>query len=904
MIEPKKRITHNPDGKPLKSLVWNSNYNHILFVGSPIPLVVIDPQTGEYIDLNEAALRIYGVYGIYRREELIGQKALLFSAVTQYDGSDSNQKQMDYIRICLEKGQINFEWRYQRPDRSLWDAEVHLSSVKIDGKPLILYSLLDITERKKAEQALKESEDKYHKLFEAESDAIFLIDNQTGRIQEANLAALKLYGFSREELLALKNTDLSSEPEKTKKATSELKTAIPIRWHRKKDGTIFPVEINATHLVWQGRQMHIAAIRDISERIWRENEIKEKEQDYHIIFDSVPLMIWYMDANGKILQANKAAAEAVAIPVEKLIGMTHYDLFTREEADRFLADNQEVIKAGRGKFGIIEPFTTSDGQVRWAQTDKVPFYGQNGNTKGVFIFVNDITSRKQTEMALQDSEERFRILVEQAPEAIVVYDVDLNAIIDVNSNAEKLFSASRETLLLEKIENYYDPIQTDGLSLSASMEEHIKQAFAGEVVIFERTIIDALGKAIVCEERLVRLPSSKHRLLRASYIDISARKQAENALKKSQRMLQTVLDSFSGEIFWKDLNSIFIGCNKAFAISYGLGEPENIVGKSDLDLPIIGVQAEKYIREDQKVIESGLPLAGIIETKQDPGGRTSWFEKTKYPLVDEQGNVYGVLGVSHDITQARNAEEKILALNVTLEQRVEERTRELEAANRELQEFSYSIAHNLRQPLRAMDGFSHILLDEYNDQLDEAGKEHLARIRKASWRMAELIDDLLKLLQVTRRDFNPEKLNLSKIAFDVIHEKQTLFPERKFKFQCPEQLIARADPGMIRIVLMALLDNAWKFTHRVSEPIIEMGIIEEAESPIYFVHDNGIGIDMKYHHKLFTAFERLLPPKELEELEGRGVGLAMTQRIIQRHGGKIWVESELDQGTTIFFTLG
>jgi PAS domain S-box-containing protein len=902
--KPNTKKSASPKKTDQYSIMANIDYNQVLFTGSPIPLVIIDPQTGAYVDFNDAALRIYGIYGIYSREELIGKNTLAFSASTQYDGSDSISKRKEYIQVCLEKGFVNFEWRHQKPDGTQWDAEVHLSTVQIDGKPFLLYSLQDITERKKTEQALRESEEKYRKLFDAESDAIFLIDNQTGQIQEANLAASSMYGYSQEELRTRKNTDLSAEPDQTQKATQEKIASIPVRWHHRKDGTVFPVEINATHLVWKGRPMHIAAIRDITERLRRENEIKEKEQDYRIIFDSVPLMIWYMDPDGKILQANKTAAEVMDIPVEKLIGLTHYDLFNRQEADRFLADNQEVIRSARGKFGIIESYTTQEGNTRWVQTDKVPHYDQNGKATGVFIFVNDITARKQAELALQDSEERFRILVEQAPEAIAVYDVDQRSIVEVNSNAEILFGANRDTLISSKIEPYYYHVQPDGRSISESMDEHIIKALMGETVVFDRTIINAAGKIVECEERLVKLPASDRRLLRASYIDISARKRAEKALQNSQQMLRTVLDTFPGQIFWKDRNSIFMGCNKPFAISYGLGEPENVVGISEFDLNISREEAESFIKDDQKVMESGIGLKGMIEQFREPDGRISWFDKIKLPMMDEDGNIIGVVGVSHDITDRINAEAEIRSLNATLEQRVAERTRELESTNRELRELSYTIAHNLRQPLRAMDAFSHILLEENNNKLDESGREHLARVRKASTHMAQLIDDLLLLLQVTRREFVSEKVNLSRFAFDIIHEKQTLFPQRKFTFICPEQIMVWADPGMIRIVIAALLDNAWKFTYRTAQPVIEMGIDNNGDTPVYFVRDNGIGINMEFQHKLFGAFERLLPVDELGELDGTGIGLAMTQRIIQRHGGEIRIESELKKGTTVFFTLG
>jgi light-regulated signal transduction histidine kinase (bacteriophytochrome) len=207
----------------------------------------------------------------------------------------------------------------------------------------------------------------------------------------------------------------------------------------------------------------------------------------------------------------------------------------------------------------------------------------------------------------------------------------------------------------------------------------------------------------------------------------------------------------------------------------------------------------------------------------------------------------------------------------------------------------------LRAPLRALDGFSHILLNENENQLDPQGKDHLKRIRKASHRMGQLIDDLLKLMQVTRSEFNLTEVDLSVLAKDAIHEKLTLHPERKVNFICPENLFVKADTGMMRIVIDNLIDNSWKFTNKTAKTEIELGSYERDGKTVYFLRDNGIGFDMAYANKLFIPFERL---QNLEEFDGTGIGLAMVERIIHRYGGQIWAEGALEKGSTFSFTLG
>ena len=249
-------------------------------------------------------------------------------------------------------------------------------------------------------------------------------------------------------------------------------------------------------------------------------------------------------------------------------------------------------------------------------------------------------------------------------------------------------------------------------------------------------------------------------------------------------------------------------------------------------------------------------------------------------------------------------DEKTLELrrvNVMLEERVRERTSQLELANQELANISYSMAHSIKTPLRALDGFSYILLEEYNQVLDEAGKKYLNRIRKASHQMWQVTDDLIKLLSITYGDIRLKHIDLSAMAQETMHTLQKLMPERRLEFICPDNLMTTADPEMMYALLENLLNNAWKFT-RYSQPLarIEVGSLVQNEHSVFFIRDNGVGFDMAYYSKLFGIFQRL---HSNGDFEGDGVGLAVAQRIVQRHGGHIWAESEINCGTTFYFTF-
>jgi PAS domain S-box-containing protein len=382
--------------------------------------------------------------------------------------------------------------------------------------------------------------------------------------------------------------------------------------------------------------------------------------------------------------------------------------------------------------------------------------------------------------------------------------------------------------------------------------------------------------------------------------NITANKRIEDELRNSQQLLKSVLDNFPGLIFWKNRESVFMGCNKAFAISSGHSLPENVIGKTDYELGYSKSSADKYRAEDLKVMENGESLLSIVVAHENPDGSISWLSTSKVPLYNSRGEIFGMIGTTQDITERKQTEEEVRQLNATLERRVQERTQQLELVNNELAATSYSIAHDLKTPLRALDGFSHILLEEYHEKLDAEGVDFLERIRKAAHHMGQLSDDLLKLLSVTNSELALDRVDLCQPASDIINQLQASFPKRKVEFLQPNSLVVNADSKLIMLLLDSLLNNAWKFTKNCQLAQIELGSFQQDGHVIIFIRDNGVGFDMTYAEKLFGVFQRLHTTKEFE---GTGIGLAIAQRVIHRHGGEIWAESQVDKGTTFYFTL-
>jgi len=253
-------------------------------------------------------------------------------------------------------------------------------------------------------------------------------------------------------------------------------------------------------------------------------------------------------------------------------------------------------------------------------------------------------------------------------------------------------------------------------------------------------------------------------------------------------------------------------------------------------------------------------------------------------------------------TAAQNAllHQQIQRYATELEQRVVERTAQLEAANKELEAFSYSVSHDLRSPLRAIDGYAHILLTDYSQALEPDALEVLNRIILSTRRMGQLIDDLLKLSRLTRQEMSCEWVDLSSLAREVLKQLKLQEPQRQVEINITDGLTAYGDPQLLRIVLENLLGNAWKFTRLTSPARIEFNALVQDGQPIFFVRDNGAGFDIHYVERLFNAFQRL---HHSDEFEGNGIGLATVQRIIQRHGGRVWAEGEVGRGASFYFRL-
>lgn len=512
-------------------------------------------------------------------------------------------------------------------------------------------------------------------------------------------------------------------------------------------------------------------------------------------------------------------------------------------------------------------------------TGRVIEWDEEGNPLRLIGCHIDITRQKRVEEQLQETKEEL--------ERFFSVTLDLLCIADTDGKFRRL-NRSWETTLGYAIADlegrkFLDFVHPD--DLNATLE-----AIA---TLAEQTNVLAFVNRYRCKDGSYRYIEWYSRpfgnLIYAAARDITERKQTEERLRRSDAHLRAAqrigkLGSWefevqTGQVSWSD-------------------EVFRIFGRNPTLAPPSFEELQQMIHPDdrephQQAVRSAIATLQTYEIELrvfHPDQSIIYVLGRGEPLIDASGQLAQLVGTVLDITNRKRNEEQI-----------RQSATQLEASNRELEAFAYSVSHDLRAPLRAIDGFSKALLEDYGNQFDEEGRDYFDRIRHNINRMGLLIDDLLRLSRVSRSEMQCSTVNLSALVQEQIQELQATDPDRRVEVVIAPGAIASADPTLMRVVINNLIQNAWKFTSHHPTSRIEFGLIQQDEQPIYFVRDDGAGFDMTYARMLFGVFQRL---HNTDEFPGTGIGLATVQRAIHRHGGQIWAESAVEQGATFYFTLG
>jgi PAS domain S-box-containing protein len=399
----------------------------------------------------------------------------------------------------------------------------------------------------------------------------------------------------------------------------------------------------------------------------------------------------------------------------------------------------------------------------------------------------------------------------------------------------------------------------------------------------------------VLKHRLGTLPPALHRALRQADFR-HQRKQAEEALLSSEERYRSLVElSPDALLVLSEERVIFI--NSAGARLLGASAADQIIGRSIRQV-VHPKRWKDFQRRLLQLVQDGKPIPFLEEKLLHLDGSALDVELAAAPLLFAGKMAAQV--IAHDVSERKRAEEEIRRLNSDLEQRVQVRTSELEAANRELEAFSYSVSHDLRAPLRHIEGFVEILTTTAASRLDKESRHHLETIASSAKKMGNLIDDLLTFSRTARAEFNKSHVDLAALVRSTVHDLEPEARNRKIEWLVHQLPFVEADPSLLRQVVLNLLSNALKYTRTRKLARIEIGSIPDGPEDIILVRDNGVGFDPRYTHKLFCVFQRL---HRAVDFEGTGIGLANVRRIIHRHGGRTWAEGALNKGATFYFSL-
>jgi PAS domain S-box-containing protein len=547
-------------------------------------------------------------------------------------------------------------------------------------------------------------------------------------------------------------------------------------------------------------------------------------------------------------------------------------------------------KAFQGKYDEEYQIVRPDGTIRWIRDRSYPIFGESGIT-GVAGIAEDITQRKQTELALKNTNSRYKRLAQSNIIGIIFWDTN-GKITDANDTFLEMVGYTRQELEQGKINwKNITPIEYHYLDLQGI--EDLRAT--GTCIPFEKEYIHKNGNRFPIFLGGVFLEDSQEEGV-SFVLDLTQSKQLENQLRTSEAKFRRLFEANLIGIIYPDLSGRIFDANDAFLDMVGYTREELQQGKVRWDTMTPPEYNAIDLRSQEELKTTGTAAPVEKEYIRKDGTRVPILIVSALLEGSKQNAVTFVL----DITERKLAELEIRQFNEILEQKVEERTAQLEAANKELESFSYSVSHDLRAPLRHIGGYVELLQKRTATTLDETSLRYLNTIIQTAQHAGTLIDDLLAFSRMGRAQMRSTIIDMNQLVKEVQRELEPETEGRMIEWQIEDLPHVQGDPAMLRLVWSNLIENALKYTQTRTEATIKIGSIQKDAEATFFVADNGVGFDMRYVHKLFGVFQRLHGE---EQFKGTGIGLANVQRIVHRHHGRTWAEAVIDQGATVYFTL-
>ncbi len=740
----------------------------------------------------------------------------------------------------------------------------------------------------RAHAAERAAEANYRVMFENSPEPMFVFDPDSLRFLEVNEASIRQYGYLRGEFLSMTLSDIWPAEDVVRNrdavARNPLATSSATLRHRKKDGTVCDVEVRAHAVPFGGRECRLVLVNDITDRLRAEQGRKAAEARFTWLAESGIIGIVVGGMDGKIIEANQAVAD--------MLGYTRADIISGSVRWPDLTPPEWRIDDDRTRAELRADGVASLREKEYIHRDgsRIPvLIGaamlRGGVEEGVIAFVLDLRGSRRLEVAIEHlrearaSEATFRGYVEAAPDAVVIVDAQ-GKIVLVNALAERLFGYSRAELLGQATETLVPARLRDRhFTHRGQYSEAPRAREMGSGLDLYGLRKD--GTEFPIEVSLGPIQTDAGPLFASAIRDITERKSSD----EQRYRLAAIVNASDDAIIGMTIDGVITSWNDGAQRLFGYSQEESL-GRAILFLvPPDCVSEEEAIL--QRVASGAVERFESVRVRKD--GEHVHVSITNSPIRDSDGLPIGVSKVVRDITERRRGDVALARAKDTAE-----------SASRELEAFSYSVAHDLRAPLRGMNGFAQLLLNDYQDKLGSDGNDWLQEILLNAGKMAALIDALLSLARLTRSELHRELIDLSVLVREIGGHLSAAEPSRSVDLEVEPALSAEVDPVLARALLENLLANAWKFTSKTPRPRVAFGATQHQGSRSFYVRDNGAGFDMAFASKLFAPFQRL---HSADEFPGTGIGLATVQRIVHRHGGRICAEGSVAQGATFYFTF-
>jgi len=831
-------------------------------------MVAIDPE-GRITLFNPAAEEMFG----YRQEEV--RDCQVDRLMPEEYRQRHRRARENYFATGEPRGFLDRRVEMPALHRDGWQfpIELSLSAGEIGGQQFVLAAIRDVTERKQVEEALKASERNYREIFNAVSDMIFVHDIQTGAFLDVNSIGCEMFGYSLAEMrrLSIGEISLGEPPFTQQDAVLRFRKAAEegpqlFQWLcRKKSGENFWVEVSLRRACIDEEDRVLAVVRDITDHKRAEEEIAKLAR----FPDENPNPVLRISGSGTVLYANRASS-----PLLKT---------WRSEKGRLLPEGPrqmvlETLGSGENRQTEVE----SEGRV--FSLTLAPIVDANY----VNLYALDITLRKEAERALRESEERFRQLAENIDEVFWIVSPDWSEVVYISSTYEKVWGLPCESLH-ENPRSWTDSVVDEDRRQIADVIARRAPDDPSPAFFPEYRIRRPDGSLRWISARGYPVENDRGEVYRIVGIaeDITARKEAEERIRRSERFAEMLIESSFEGILAFDRECRYTIWNPGMERLSGMSK-EACVGKYAFDVfPFL-----KEIGEDEyfEAAFAGKTVMARDRTYVIPEtGAEGFFEGSYSPLRSGTGEIIGGLAIIRDTTDRKRAE-----------QERENLIAELERKNAELERFAYTVSHDLKSPLVTIRGHMGLLRRDIAEGNTEQIEGDMARIADAAGKMYQLLNEVLELSRIGHKLNPPEDVPLGELARETVELVAGKIAQRGVEVRiAPDLPVVHGDRPRLREALQNLVENAVKWMGDQPDPLIEIGARTEGDRVVCRVRDNGVGIDPRFHEKIFGLFEKLDAASE-----GTGVGLALVKRIIEVHGGRIRLESEgAGRGSTFCFTL-